>query len=173
MPDTTFGYSTRSGTSLQQRLPSCLARDAAAAAPRLAVELAGDAFLALGSLEHDEVFGEPLAIVVEPLDLDRAPGAAARRQKAMAEGDGARSDLLHQRTLRAAACDKSKTARRGRRKKQDPANRPAERQLALAVVERRVPPHRLGERQFAQQTRQHVGQHVDGGLAASCFRNAR
>ena len=112
----TFGYSTRSGTSCSSDCPPACRDDAAAAAPRFAVELARDAFLPFAALEDDEVLGEPLAIVVEPFDLDRAAGAAARRQEAMAERDRSRSNLLDQRPLRAAACDRPRTGRPGRRR---------------------------------------------------------
>ena len=83
--------------------PTSATRDAAAAAARLGIELARDAIVPLAALEDDEVLGQPLAVVVEALDLDRAAGAAAGRQEAMAVGDRARADVLHQRALRAAA----------------------------------------------------------------------
>ncbi len=142
-PETTFGYSTRSGTSCSSDWPPAWREHASAAPPRFDIELAGDPFLPLAALEHDEVLGEPLAVVVEPLDLDRAPGAAAGRQEAMAEGDRPRPDLLDERALRERRAIDRERHDAAAVEEQQPANRPAERQLALAVVERRVPAHQL------------------------------
>jgi hypothetical protein len=50
--------------------------------------------------------------------------------------------------------------------KEDPANRPSKQQFAAAVVEHRVPVHQLGEREATQCRPQHLGQHIDRGLAA-------
>ena len=66
--------------------------------PRVRLELARDAIAALRVIEDDEVLGEPRAVLVEAADLDRAAGAAARRQEAMAVGQRAGLDVLHQRT---------------------------------------------------------------------------
>ena len=53
--------------------------------------------VALAALEDDEILGQALAVIVEALDLDRAAGAAARGQEAVAVGDRAGADVLHQR----------------------------------------------------------------------------
>ena len=83
----TDGYSTRSGTSCEQpRLVADDAADAALQPLRLGVELAGDLVVPLAALEDDEVLEQPGAILVERADLDRAAGAAARRQEAVAVG---------------------------------------------------------------------------------------
>ena len=68
---------------------------APAAPPRFGVEFTGDAIAALAVIEHHEMLGEPFAIVVEILDLDRAAGAARGGQETMAIGIGTRRDLLH------------------------------------------------------------------------------
>ena len=97
VPDSTNGYSTRSGTSWSSDWPTRRGRDAAAAPAGLDVELAPDAALALAALEHDEVLGQPLAIVVEALHLHGPAGAAARGQEPVPVGDGAGPHVLHQR----------------------------------------------------------------------------
>ena len=81
-----------------------LQQHAAAEAPRVQLELARDAIAPLAVIEHDEVLGQPRLVFVEAAHLDRPAGAAARRQKAMAVGDGAGLDVLHLRTGRTAAC---------------------------------------------------------------------
>ena len=119
------------------------------------LELARDAIAALGVLEDDEVLLEARLVFVEAADLDRAAGPAARRQEAMAVGQRARLDVLHQRTggvRRAADGEGNDTAAI---EEQQPANRPAEDELAPPVVERRVPLHLLGKRQVAQHRAEH------------------
>ena len=71
---------------LEHALPDQRARDAPATAARFGVELARDAIVPLAAIEDDEVLGEPLAVIIEVLDLDRAPGPPARRQEAMPVG---------------------------------------------------------------------------------------
>ena len=68
---------------------------AAAEPPRVHLELARDAIAALGVIEDDEVLGQPRLVLLEAADLDRAAGAAARREEAMAVGQRARLDVLH------------------------------------------------------------------------------
>ena len=169
MPDTTFGILDEIRYFLQQRLTAGLSRHAATAPARLAIELAVDPVLPLAALEDHEVLREPLAIVVEPLDLDRAAGAAARGQEAMTEGHRAGANLLNERPLRARRAIDRERHDPAAVEKQDPANRPSERQLAIAVIEHRVPVHRLGKRQLAQQAGEHVGQDVDRRFAANLF----
>ena len=65
------------------------AADAALQPLRLGVELARDLVVALAALEDDEVLEQPRAVFVERPHLDRAAGAAAGRQEAVAVGDGA------------------------------------------------------------------------------------
>ena len=70
----------------QRRVRRDQTADAAAQPARVRLELAPDPRLALGAVEDDEVLEQPRLVVLERLDLDRPPGAAARRQKAMAVG---------------------------------------------------------------------------------------
>ena len=143
-----------------------LQRHPSAEAPGVPLEVARDAIAALGVLEDDEVLLEARLVFVEAADLDRAAGPAARRQEAVAVGQRARLDVLHQRTSgvrRAADGEGNDTAAI---EEQQPANRPAEDELAPPVVERRVPLHLLGKRQVAQHRAEHRRQRVDGALAA-------
>ena len=112
------------------------------------------------------MLGQPRAVVVEGPDLDRAAGASARRQEAMPVGDRAGRHVLHQRarSVRRAADGERHDA--AAVEKQQPADRPSEQQLALAVVEHRVPVHLLGKRQVAQHAGEQLGQRVHGALAA-------
>ena len=71
------------------------AADAALQPLRLRVELARDLVVPLAALENDEVLEQPRAIFVERSHLDRAAGAAAGRQEAVAVGDRAGRDILH------------------------------------------------------------------------------
>ena len=49
---------------------------------------------------------------------------------------------------------------------EQPADRTAEEQFALAVLEHRVPAHQFREREPAQCAAKHRGKHVDRGFAA-------
>ena len=71
---------------VEHALPDQRSRDASATAARFGVELARDAIVPLAAIDDDEVLGEPLAVIVEVLDLHRAPGPPARRQEAMSVG---------------------------------------------------------------------------------------
>jgi hypothetical protein len=155
------------GHFLQQHLTAVLLRHAASASARLSVQLASDAFLSLAALEHHEILGKALAIIVESLDLDRPPGAAAGREEPVPEGDGTRANLLHQRALRPACAIDRERHHPPAIQEEHPANRTREGQLTPPIVERGVPLHGLGKRQIAQQPGEHVGQHVDGGFAAN------
>ena len=73
----------------QARLAVDGAADAALQPLRLGVELARDLVVALAALEDDEVLEQPRAVLVERSHLDRAAGAAAGRQEAVAVGDRA------------------------------------------------------------------------------------
>ena len=68
----------------------------------------------------------------------------------MAVGDRARADVLHERRLRGCGAADRERHDAAAVEEQQPADRPAEQQLALAVVEHRVPVHLLRERQAAQ-----------------------
>ena len=138
-----------------------LQRHAAAEPPRVPLELARDAIAPLRVVEDDEVLLETRLVLVEAADLDRAAGPAAGRQEAMAVGQRARLDVLHLRTggIRRAADRERHDA--AAVEEQQPADRPAEHELAAPVVERRVPVHLLGKRHVAQHRAEHVGQRVD------------
>ena len=155
------------GHFLQQR--RFLARRAAHAALqplRFRVELARDLVVALAPLENHEVLEEPRAILVERPYLDRAPRAAAGREEPVAVGDGARRHVLHLSALRRGGAADRERHHAAAIDEQNPADRPAEQQLAAPVVERRVPVHRLRERQPAQRAAEDAGQHVHGRLPA-------
>ena len=96
-----------------------------------------------------------------------SPGAAARREEAVAVGQRPRLET----SWTCGPLASSDAADRERHdaaavEEEQPANRPAEEQLALAVVQLRVPVHLLREREIAQHARQHVRQRVDGAAAA-------
>ena len=110
-----------------------------------------DALAPLLAIEHDEVLEQPRLVVVEGLDLDGAAGPAAGGEEPVAVGRRARSHVLHQRRLRALGAADVVRARRGRRRGTAASASAGRTELALAVVEPRVPVHRLRERQAAQQ----------------------
>ena len=153
----------------QECLRHQVTRDAAASTPRFDIELAGNAIRTFIALEDHEVLGQPLAVIVEALDLDRAPGASAGGQEPMAKRDRARTHFLDERALRQRRAIQRERHDTAAVQKEDPSDRPAKRQFALAVLERGIPPHGLRERELAQQTAEDVGQHVDGGLSAQLF----
>ena len=143
-------------------------RDAhpAAPPPRLGIEFAADAIVAFAALDDHEVLAQALAIVVEALHLDGPAGAAAGRQEAMPERDGARAHVLHERAGRRRGPQDVEWHDPAAIQEQHPANRTAAEQFAFAVVEQGVPAQVLGILQVAQRGRQHARQHIDGGLAA-------
>ena len=96
--------------------PRPVALTAAAQLARVRLELAADLRLALAAIEDDEVLEQPRLVVLERLDLDRAAGAAARRQEPMAVGVRTRADVLHRRSLRQLGSADDERARRGRRR---------------------------------------------------------
>ncbi len=148
------------GDLVQQRR---LRGDAATEPPRMRIELPHEPVMTLGVLEQDEVLAEPLLVVADAADLDGPAGTPAHREEAMAVGERAGAHVLHEVGLRARAATNHEGDHAAAEQEQHPADRPAERELALAVVEPGVPPHLLGERQVAQRRPEHVGQHVDGG----------
>ena len=121
--------------------------------------------MTLAPFEDDEVLEQPRAVFVERAHLDRAAGAAARRQKAVPVGDGAGADILHLRGLRGGRARNREGDDAAAVDEQDPPDRAPEEQLAATVVERRVPVHQLRKRQRAQRPAQHVRQHIGGSLA--------
>ena len=134
-------------------------------------ELARDPIAALGVVEDDEVLLEARLVLVEAAHLDRSAGAAARGQESVAVGQRARLDLLHQRAGGVGRAADGEGHHPSAVEEQQPADRPAEHELASPVVERRVPLHLLGERQVAEHAAEHVGQGVDGALAALALQN--
>ena len=98
--------------------------------------------------------------------LDGAAGAPARREEPMAVGDGPRRDVLHARARRDGQARDRERHDAAAVEEQQPPDRPAEDELALAVLELGVPVHRLRERQVAQHLDEHVRQRVDRRLAA-------
>ena len=155
------------GHLLEQRLPDQRRRHASASPPGFHVQLTGDAAVTLAALEHDEVLGQALAIVVEALHLDGPSGAPARGQEPVPVGDGARSHVLHQSALRVGGAQNRERARRGPRTGTRSSGSGARTASSpLPSSSKRVPAHLLGERQGAQRRRQDVRQHVHGRLAA-------
>src|SRR5205807_9847699 len=71
------------------------AAHAALEAQGLGVELARDLVVTVAPRQDDEILEQPRTIFVERPDLDRPARAPARREKAMAVGDGAGRDVLH------------------------------------------------------------------------------
>ncbi len=149
----------------ERRLCRDEAADAATELAGVRLELAPDLRFALRAIEDDEVLEQTALVVVERLDLDRAPRAAARRQEAVTVGVRAGPDVLHVGTLRdlGAADDERHDATAVHQ--HEPADRTREHELALAVLEVGVPPHLLRKREVAQQAAHDVGEHVDRGLA--------
>ena len=115
------------------------AADAPLQALCLRVELAGDLVVALAALEDHEVLEQPRAVLVERPDLDGPPRASARRQEAVSIGDRARSDLLHLTRLRRRGPGDRERHDAAAIDEQNPADRPAEQQLAPAVLEHARP----------------------------------
>ena len=112
-------------------------------------------------------------VVVERAHLHCASGPAARRQKAVAVGDGRRHDFLHRGRLGKLGAPNGERHDAPAVEVENPANRPSEQQIALPVLEVRVPVHRLRKAERSQRRRQHVGQHVDRRLAALMLAEAQ
>ena len=149
----------------QRRLRGQLGADAAAEPARVRFELAPDLLLALAAVEDDEVLEQPLLVVVERLDLDRAARPAAGRLEAVAVGVRPGADVLHRRTLCLLRPPDDERDDASAVEQHEPANGTGEDKVALAVLEVRVPAHLLREREVAQDAAHDVGQHVDRGLA--------
>ena len=153
----------------QARVGSNGARHAPLQALRLRVQLARDLVVSLRAFEDDEILQQPRAVFVERSHFDRASRPAARREEAVAVRDGTRRHVLHLPGLRRGCARDVEGHDAPAVQKQDPANRPPEQQLALAVLERCVPAHRLRKREPAERPRQDVRQHVDRRPATLTF----
>ncbi len=129
----------------QRGLSREVGTDPAAKPPRVRFELTTDLLLALAAIEDDEVLEQPLLVVVERLDLDRAPGPAARGLEAMSVGVRPGSDVLHRRALRLLRPPDHERHDAPAVQQHEPANRPREQQIALAILEVGVPSHLLRE----------------------------
>ena len=155
------------GDFLQEaRLAGRGGADAAAQTARVRVELPRDLRVPLLAVEHHEVLEEARSILVEAAHLDGPPGASARRQEAVAIGDGPRAHVVDDAALRGLEPADHERHDAAAEEEQDPADRPAEEQLAAPIVQLGVPVHLLGERQVAQHAGEHVREHVDRRLAA-------
>src|SRR5437667_2853080 len=130
------------------------------------LELTPDLRFTLIAIEDDEVLEQPGLVVVEHLDLDRAASASACRQEAMTVRVRSRPDVLHQRTLRVFRSPDDERDDAATVEKNQPANRPREDEVALAVLEIRVPSHLLWKGEVAKQASHHVREDVHGRLAA-------
>src|SRR5205085_8019822 len=125
----------------QRRLRRDQTADAPAEPARVRLELAPNLRLTLAAIEDDEVLEQPRLIIVEHLDLDRPPRAAACRQEAMAVGIRSRANVLHERTLRILVPADHERHDAAAVEKNQPADRPREHEIALAVLEVAVPAH--------------------------------
>src|SRR5215208_4680182 len=108
-------------------------------------ELAPDLLLALAAIEDDKILEQPLLVVIERFDLDRATGAAARRLEAMTVRVGSGADVLHGRPLRLIGPPNDERHDPSSVQQHQPANRAREDEVALAVLEVGVPAHLLGK----------------------------
>jgi hypothetical protein len=133
---------------------------------RMGLELATDPLLALGSIEDDEVFEQPRLIVVERLDLDRATGSPACRQEAVAVGVGPGTNVLDCRPLRQLGSPDDERYHASAVQENEPSDWTRERQVALSVLEIRIPPHLLRKCHVAKQSPHQLREHVDRRFAA-------
>ena len=150
----------------QRRMMRRRTADPASEAARLRFETSRDPILAFLPIQHDEVLGEPRLVIFKRTHFHGPAGAAARREKPVAVGEGGRDHFLHRRRLRQLGAANRKRDDAAAIQVENPADRTAEQQLAFAIFEERVPMHRLRKTERAQRGGQDVRQHVDGGLAA-------
>ena len=148
---------TPPGPAPRSSRPDCRdgrAVDAHAQSAGLELEVADDALAALVAIEHDEVLGEPRAIVVEGLHLDGAAGRGRSSSRNRCPWVMAPLRTSCTSGLSAAAERRMTygTTRPPYRNRSHRIGRPNV-QLALAVVEPRVPVHLLREAQAPQDAR--------------------
>ena len=105
-------------------------------------------------------------VVVERAHLYCPPRPAARRQEAVTVGHRRRHDFLYRGRLGQLCPADGERDDAPAVEIENPADRPAEQQIALPVLEIRIPMHRLGKAERSQRRRQHVRQHVDRRFAA-------
>ena len=84
----------------------------------------------------------------------------------MAVGVRTRSNVLHRWSLRQLGAANDERHHAAAIQQHEPSNRAAERKIAFAVFEVRVPPHLLRERHVTKQSRHEIGQDIDGRLPA-------
>jgi hypothetical protein len=142
-------------------------------APRFDVELADDPVVALVAIQDDEVLGETLAVVVEALHFDGTAGAAARREEAVAVGDGRRPHFLDERSLGHGRAEDREGHDAATVEKEHPANRAAERQIAAPILEHASQRICFGNDRRAAPRAARRAVHVHGRLAAMLQRCAR
>ena len=146
------------GRVLDQVLPLREQAEVVDLAPILPRELGRDALRArLGSEDH-EVLLQALAKLVIEAHLHRPARPAAGQEAMSARGVAGLDDRASPRAG-LGGVDRERhdlPVEQGHH----PADRPPEGELALAVVEPRVPAHALGEGEAAQQHRDDAGQHV-------------
>ena len=167
VPAITVGYSMRSGTSSSS--VECSIAALPTRPPRLrAFASRPRAMRSWRSCRSriTKCSAEPRDVVLERAHLHRAPGPAAGRQEAMAVGHRGRHDFLHDRRLGQLGAPNRERHDASAVEIENPANRTPEQQIALAILQKRVPVHRLRKAERSQRRRQHVGQHVDRRLAA-------
>ncbi|MEZ5418790.1 MAG: hypothetical protein R2708_15815 [Vicinamibacterales bacterium] len=150
----------------QGLLPRRRHADAPAAPTRFGIEFPGDAVVALAAFDDDEVLGKAPPVVVEALDLDRPPGAPARREEPVAERHGAGADVLHERARRRRCPHDLERHDASPVEEQHPADGPAAQQFALAVLEQGVPAQLLRILQVAERGAEDARKHVHRGFAA-------
>ncbi len=129
----------------QTRLPRRGPMDTAAETPGMDVQVARNPLAPFFTLEDDEVLEQARLVVVEGLHLHGASRSPARGEEPVPVGGGAGSHVLDERRLRAFGPADVVRDDAPAVDEQQPAHRPAEPQLALAVLEPRVPAHRLRE----------------------------
>src|SRR5262245_42910749 len=111
---------------------------------------------ALTAIQNDEVFEEPRLVIVKGLHLDGAPSPPARGEETMAVRVRPRADVLNEWTLRVLDAADHERDHPSAVQEDEPPNRSRKHQIALAVVEIRIPPHLLRKREVAKQSAHHV-----------------
>src|ERR1700730_13251862 len=86
-------------------------------------------------VEDDEMLGQTILIVLKCPHLDGSSGTPAGGEKSMAVGEGGRHHILYERRLRQLCPTNRERHDPPAVEEQNPANRTAEQQLALAVLQ--------------------------------------